>query len=68
MSSFFIVSSALFMGGGFCALQRKERQGRPAEAEAAIPEAAPLRALTREDTGSSEKRPCTEEIMYVTSV
>lgn len=68
MSSFFLVSAALFMGGGFCALQKKERQGRLAEAEAAVPEPAPLRALSREDTGSSEKRPCTEEIMYVTSV
>nr|KAF6286932.1 solute carrier family 16 member 5 [Pipistrellus kuhlii] len=73
MSSFFTVSSALFMGGGFCALQRKERQGRPAGAgaatpEAAIPEAAPLPALLGEDPGSSEKQPCTEEITYVTSV
>lgn len=68
MSSFFLVSAALFMVGGFCALQKKERQGRPAEAEAAVPEPAPLRALSREDTGSPEKLPCTEEIMYVTSV
>lgn len=68
MSSFFIVSSALFMGGGFCALQRKERQGRPAGTEAAIPEAAPLPALPGEDPGSAEKQPCTEEITYVTSV
>lgn len=69
MSSFFIVSSALFMGGGFCALQRKERrQGGPAGAEAAIPEAASLRAPPGEDTGGPEKRPCTEEITYVTSV
>lgn len=55
------------MGGSFCALQKKEKQGRQAEAEAATREAAPQRTLTVEGTDGSEKRPCTE-IMYVTSV
>lgn len=67
MSSFFLISAALFMGGSFCALQKKEKQGRQAEAEAATREAAPQRTLTVEGTDGSEKRPCTE-IMYVTSV
>ncbi|XP_032947380.1 monocarboxylate transporter 6 isoform X2 [Rhinolophus ferrumequinum] len=67
MSSFFLISAALFMGGSFCALQKKEKQGRQAEAEAATVEAAPQRALTVEGTDGSEKQPSTE-IMYVTSV
>lgn len=68
MSSFFLISAALFMGGSFCALRKKERrQGRQAEAEAATLEAAPERALTVKGTDRSEKRLCTE-IVYVTSV
>ncbi|XP_066090706.1 monocarboxylate transporter 6 [Saccopteryx bilineata] len=67
MSSFFLISAALFMGGSFCALRKKERQGRQAEGETAITEAAPQQALTVEGTNSSDKQLCTE-IMYVTSV
>ncbi|XP_064126839.1 monocarboxylate transporter 6 isoform X1 [Loxodonta africana] len=67
MSSFFLISAALFMGGSFCALQKKEKQGRPAEAEGAFTEAAGEQCLTLEGTDSSEKRLC-REIMYVTSV
>lgn len=67
MSSFFLISSALFMGGSFCALQKKERQGRQAEGERAITEAALEQALNVEGTDASEKRLYTE-IMYVTSL
>nr|KAF6458830.1 solute carrier family 16 member 5 [Rousettus aegyptiacus] len=66
MSSFFLISAGLFMGGSFYALQKKEKQGGQAEAEAATSEAAPEQALTAEGPGS-EKRPC-PEVMYVTSV
>lgn len=66
MSSFFLISAGLFMGGSFCALQKKEKRGRQAEAEAAATEAALERALTVEGP-RSEKQPCTE-VMYVTSV
>ncbi|KAM8784858.1 monocarboxylate transporter 6 isoform 2-T3 [Rhynchonycteris naso] len=66
MSSFFLISAALFMGGSFCALRKKERQCGQAEGETAITEAA-LEALTVDGTDSSEKQLCTE-IMYVTSV
>lgn len=67
MSSFFLVSAALFMSGSFCVLGKKERQGPRAEAEGAIPAAAPEQGLTMEDTDSPEKR-LRVEIMYVTSV
>uniref|UniRef100_G3UCA5 Solute carrier family 16 member 5 n=1 Tax=Loxodonta africana TaxID=9785 RepID=G3UCA5_LOXAF len=60
MSSFFLISAALFMGGSFCALQKKEKQGRPAEAEGAFTEAAGEQCLTLEGTDSSEKRLCRE--------
>lgn len=33
MSSFFLISAALFMGGSFCVLGKKERQGPWAEAK-----------------------------------
>lgn len=66
MSSFFLISAGLFMGGSFYALQKKEKQGGQAEAEAATSEAALEQALTAEGPGS-EKRPC-PEVMYVTSV
>lgn len=66
MSSFFLISAGLFMGGSFYALQKKEKQGGQAEVEAATSEAAPEQALTAEGSGS-EKRPC-PEVMYVTSV
>lgn len=67
MSSFFLISASLFMGGSFCALRKKERQGGPATGETATMEAAPEQALVVEGTDSSEKWLCTE-IMYVTSV
>ncbi|XP_004374457.1 monocarboxylate transporter 6 [Trichechus manatus latirostris] len=67
MSGFFLISAALFMGGSFCALQKKEKQGRPAEAEGAITEAAAEWCLTLEGTDGSDKRLC-PKIMYVTSV
>ncbi|XP_012588424.1 PREDICTED: monocarboxylate transporter 6 [Condylura cristata] len=61
MSSFFLISAALFMGGSFCVLQKKESQGKPAEAEAAS------RGLPPQGTDSSEKRLCVEAAS-VTSV
>ncbi|KAM8944878.1 monocarboxylate transporter 6 isoform 1-T1 [Lycaon pictus] len=67
MSSFFLISAALFMGGSFCALQKKERQSKQAEAEGAITEAASEQGLTVEDSRGSRKQLYTE-IMYVTSV
>ncbi|KAI5283048.1 monocarboxylate transporter 6 isoform X1 [Manis pentadactyla] len=67
MSSFFLISAALFMGGGFYALQKKEKKGRQVKAEGTIPEVAPERNPIVEGTDGSEKRLCTE-IMYVTSV
>ncbi|XP_043761497.1 monocarboxylate transporter 6 isoform X2 [Cervus elaphus] len=67
MSSFFLVSAALFMSGSFCVLGKKERQGPRAEAKGAIPAAAPEQGLAMEDTDSPEKR-LRVEIMYVTSV
>ncbi|XP_054449232.1 monocarboxylate transporter 6 [Pteronotus mesoamericanus] len=67
MSSFFLISAALFMGGGFCTLWKKERQAPRATGEPAVREAAPERAHTGEATDSCEKRQRTE-IMYVTSV
>ncbi|XP_006869740.1 PREDICTED: monocarboxylate transporter 6 [Chrysochloris asiatica] len=55
MSSFFLISAALFMGGSFCALQRKEGQSRPAESGASV-DAAAERSLTLEGTNSAEKQ------------
>ncbi|XP_036921661.1 monocarboxylate transporter 6 isoform X2 [Sturnira hondurensis] len=62
MSSFFLISAALFMVGGFCALRKKEKQALQAREEAASE-----RALPGEGTDSSGKRLWTET-MYVTSV
>ncbi|XP_027968519.1 monocarboxylate transporter 6 isoform X2 [Eumetopias jubatus] len=67
MSSFFLISAALFMGGSFCALQKKERPGKQAKAEGAITEAASEQVLTAEGSCDSKKRLYTE-VMYVTSV
>ncbi|XP_055431061.1 monocarboxylate transporter 6 isoform X1 [Bubalus kerabau] len=67
MSSFFLISAALFMGGSFCVLGKKERQGPWAEAKGAVPEAALEQGLTAEDMDGPEKR-LRVEIMYVTSV
>ncbi|XP_053517359.1 monocarboxylate transporter 6 isoform X2 [Artibeus jamaicensis] len=62
MSSFFLISAALFMCGSFCALRKKEKQASQARGEAALEPALP-----GEGTDSSEKRLWTET-MYVTSV
>ncbi|XP_036691980.1 monocarboxylate transporter 6 [Balaenoptera musculus] len=67
MSSFFLISAALFMGGSFWALGKMERQGPPAEMEGAVTEAAPEQGLTMEDTDGPKKQ-LRMEIMYVTSV
>ena len=67
MSSFFLISAALFMGGSFCVLGQKEQQGPWAEVKGAVPEAAPEQGLTTEDMDGPEKR-LHVEIMYVTSV
>lgn len=67
MSSFFLISAALFMGGSFCVLQKKERPGKRAETEGAITEAASEQGLMVEDSRGSKKRLNTE-VMYVTSV
>ncbi|XP_058904081.1 monocarboxylate transporter 6 isoform X2 [Kogia breviceps] len=67
MSSFFLISAALFMGGSFWALGKMERQGPQAEVQGAVTEAAPEQGLTTEDTDGPKKR-LRVEIMYVTSV
>lgn len=67
MSSFFLISAALFMGGSFWALGKIERQGPQAEVQGAVTEAAPEQGLTLEDTDGPKKR-LRVEIMYVTSV
>ncbi|NIG59973.1 monocarboxylate transporter [Pontoporia blainvillei] len=67
MSSFFLISAALFMGGSFWALGKMERQGPQAEVQGAVTEAAPEQGLTMEDTDGPKKR-LRVEIVYVTSV
>lgn len=67
MSSFFLISAALFTGGSFCVLGKRERQGPWAEVKGAVPEAAPEQGLTTEDMDGPKKR-LRVEIMYVTSV
>ncbi|XP_032473144.1 monocarboxylate transporter 6 isoform X1 [Phocoena sinus] len=67
MSSFFLISAALFMGGSFWALGKMERQGPQAEVQGAVTEAAPEQGLTTEDTDGPKKR-LRVEIVYVTSV
>ncbi|XP_037349348.1 monocarboxylate transporter 6 [Talpa occidentalis] len=54
MASFFLISAALFMGSSFCVLQKKERQGRQAEAEEAS------KGHPVEGADGSEKRLCSE--------
>ncbi|XP_062030771.1 monocarboxylate transporter 6 isoform X2 [Lepus europaeus] len=66
LSSFFLISAALFMGGSFYVL-RKTEQGRQAKVEGAIREAALPQALSPKGKETSEKQPCLE-ITYVTSV
>ncbi|XP_073901281.1 monocarboxylate transporter 6 isoform X2 [Castor canadensis] len=67
MSSFFLISSGLFMGGSFYALQKKERQGRQAKAEGVSSETASVPSLILEGKDSSKKQLHVER-MYVTSV
>ncbi|XP_054988738.1 monocarboxylate transporter 6 [Sorex araneus] len=67
MSSFFLISGALFMGGGFYVLQRKERHGRRAGAEGAGPAAAREPSLSPADSEGAKKPPSTE-VTCVTSV
>lgn len=68
MSSFFLISGALFMGGGFCVLQRKElHDQRAAEAEGAAPGTAQRQRLSLADSEGAEK-PLRTEVTYVTSV
>ncbi|XP_026260674.1 monocarboxylate transporter 6 isoform X3 [Urocitellus parryii] len=67
MSSFFLISAALFMGGSFYTLQKKEWRGREAKAKGAISEATPVKDPTLEDKDDPKKHLCSE-VMYVTSV
>ncbi|XP_055993849.1 monocarboxylate transporter 6 [Sorex fumeus] len=67
MSSFFLISGALFMVGGFYALQRKEQQARRAEAEGVRPTAAQEPSLSPTDSKGAKKPPSTE-VTCVTSV
>ncbi|XP_012658691.1 monocarboxylate transporter 6 [Otolemur garnettii] len=67
MSSFFLISAALFMGGSFYSLQQKEQHSKQTEKEGAREEAAPEWGQILEGKDSPEKRLC-PEIMYVTSV
>lgn len=66
LSSFFLISAALFMGGSFYVL-RKTEKGRQAKVEGAVWEAALPQALSPKGKETSEKQPCLE-ITYVTSV
>ncbi|KAM5273350.1 monocarboxylate transporter 6 [Ctenodactylus gundi] len=67
MSSFFLVSSALFLGGSFYVLQRRERQRGPAKVERATSETTPMQGPPLEGKDSSKMQPC-PETTYVTSV
>lgn len=65
MSSFFLISAAVFMGASFCVLQKKEARAREAGAgeagaEEAGGKAAPERVLAPEGTDGSEKRRSSE--------
>ncbi|XP_035157622.2 monocarboxylate transporter 6 isoform X3 [Callithrix jacchus] len=62
MSSFFLISAALFMGSSFYSLQKKEQQGKQAVATDALEQ-----DLFLEGKDGSGKQRC-PEIMYVTSV
>ncbi|XP_062937484.1 monocarboxylate transporter 6 [Cynocephalus volans] len=67
LSSFFLISASLFMGGSFYALQKKERRDRRAVVEGARMEAAPEQDITPEGRDSSKKH-LSPEITYVTSI
>uniref|UniRef100_A0A8C3XAD0 Solute carrier family 16 member 5 n=1 Tax=Catagonus wagneri TaxID=51154 RepID=A0A8C3XAD0_9CETA len=67
MSSFFLISAALFMGGSFWALGKKEKHSRRAEAERAVLEAAKEQGHAGGDTDGPRKQPHMK-IMYVTSI
>ncbi|XP_064225249.1 monocarboxylate transporter 6 isoform X1 [Aotus nancymaae] len=62
MSSFFLISAALFMGSSFYSLQKKERQDKQAVGTDALEQ-----DLFLEGKDGSGKQRC-PEIMYVTSV
>lgn len=65
MSSFFLISAAVFMMGGFYAAEK--RHGRQAQAEDGLSETKPMQspALEGKDDARQQQRP---ERMYVTSV
>ncbi|XP_069849154.1 monocarboxylate transporter 6 isoform X1 [Dipodomys merriami] len=65
MSSFFLITSALFMGGSFYSLQKRERKGKQDKAKGDTSETVPVPGLILEDRPKREL--CTES-MYVTSV
>ncbi|XP_048222372.1 monocarboxylate transporter 6 [Perognathus longimembris pacificus] len=65
MSCFFLVTSALFMGSGFYALEKRKRKGKQDNANGDTSGMIPVPGLILEDR--SKKQPCTET-MYVTSV
>ncbi|XP_012891939.1 PREDICTED: monocarboxylate transporter 6 [Dipodomys ordii] len=65
MSSFFLITSALFMGGSFYSLQKRERKGKQDNAKGDTSETVPVPGLILEDRPKREL--CTES-MYVTSV
>ncbi|XP_012517793.1 PREDICTED: monocarboxylate transporter 6 [Propithecus coquereli] len=67
MSSFFLISAALFMAGSFYFLQKKEQQGRQAKEEGAGVEAVPEWGHTLEGQDGPKKQ-LYPEIIYVTSV
>uniref|UniRef100_A0A8C5LB69 Uncharacterized protein n=1 Tax=Jaculus jaculus TaxID=51337 RepID=A0A8C5LB69_JACJA len=67
MSSFFLISAALFMSGSFYALQKKEQKGKSAKVEDVISETTLMQGLTLESKDSVQKQLCPENI-YVTTV
>ncbi|KAM4844703.1 monocarboxylate transporter 6 [Thomomys bottae] len=64
MSSFFLITSSLFMGGSFYALQKRERKSKQDKA-GDTSETVPVPGLLLEDRS---KKQLYTEIMYVTSV
>ncbi|XP_007525293.1 monocarboxylate transporter 6 [Erinaceus europaeus] len=67
MSSFFLISAAIFMGGSFWAQQKKDENDRQAAVGGAITEATPEQNFTLVNPEDSKKQPCAE-ILYVTSI
>ncbi|XP_037057162.1 monocarboxylate transporter 6 isoform X3 [Peromyscus leucopus] len=67
-SSFLLISAALFIGGGFYAVEKKQlKQNGPAKVEDTISEITPMQGLTSEDKDGTKKQLCPEN-MYVTTV